>query len=228
VIEWTFHERHGSRMSPDLFTHIPDRPPGGGLLLDLGCGEHRPYQRLLESTGFTYVGLDTAGRGPQILGDAHRLPFVDSSIDVVVAISLLEHLRAPAVALDEIRRCLRPGGTLIGTVAFLEPYHMRSYLHHSHRGTIQALTDAGLEVLLVAPARDWTGLDGVLEMGWFGGFQRLSRLVTRPIVWPLEIMSRVWWRLGAALGRLPRGTLDRDVMTAGGFAYVARRPAEGA
>jgi len=64
-------------MTPELFTHVPELPPGGGLLLDVGAGEE-VYRALLSSTGFDYVSLDTAG-AVDILGDAHRLPFATAS-----------------------------------------------------------------------------------------------------------------------------------------------------
>jgi hypothetical protein len=81
-------------MTPELFTHVPDVPTDGGLLLDLGSGDG-VYASLLRSTGFEYIGLDVEGT-PDLFGDAHRLPFRDRTFDVVTAVSLLEHLRAPS------------------------------------------------------------------------------------------------------------------------------------
>ena len=210
-------------MTPALFTHLPDVQPGGGLLLDLGCGDG-VYAPLLKTTGFEYVSLDIEGGAAEVLGDAHQPPFRDASIDAVVAISLLEHLRTPSVALREICRVLRPGGTLIGTVAFMEPFHEESYFHHSHLGTIEALEDAGFDVVVVAPATDWPGLHGIAEMGLFAG---LPRIVGRTIVLPVEVIHRAWWRVGRRLGRVPASKLDRLVRMPGGFRFVARRPSEG-
>ena len=44
------------------------------------------------------------------------LPFEDEGFDVVVAAELLEHLRRPDRLMEEIRRLLRPGGTIAGSV----------------------------------------------------------------------------------------------------------------
>ncbi len=45
-----------------------------------------------------------------VQGDAHSLPFPDSTFDVVYCRYLLEHLADPLRALREMRRVLKPGG----------------------------------------------------------------------------------------------------------------------
>jgi SAM-dependent methyltransferase len=44
--------------------------------------------------------------------DLHALPFADASFDQVLLLNVLTHLRAPAQALGELARVLRPGGRL--------------------------------------------------------------------------------------------------------------------
>lgn len=51
-----------------------------------------------------------------VLGDVEAMPFADGSFGTVVCTEVLEHVPNPAIALAEIRRVLRPGGTLIGSV----------------------------------------------------------------------------------------------------------------
>jgi SAM-dependent methyltransferase len=192
--------------------------------VDIGCGETAIYAPLLRSTGFDYVGLDFAGTTPNILADAHRLPFRDGSVDTVVAISVLEHLRIPPVAMREIHRVLRPGGVLVGSVALVEPFHMDSYLHHTHLGTIRALGDAGFDVEVVAPTDDWSGLQAYAEMALFPGFRRTSWLVATPIVRAVQALSWMWWRIIGATGRLKADHRYRELLLASGFRFVARRP----
>ena len=50
-----------------------------------------------------------------IAADLHSLPFADGEFDVVYCVSVLEHTRSYARILDEFRRVLRPGGSLILT-----------------------------------------------------------------------------------------------------------------
>jgi ubiquinone/menaquinone biosynthesis C-methylase UbiE len=46
------------------------------------------------------------------LGDATRLPFLDGTFDVVVSRFALHHMPEAALAVEEMTRCLRPGGRL--------------------------------------------------------------------------------------------------------------------
>ena len=95
--------------------------------------------------------------------------------------------------------------------------------HHSHLGTIQALRDAGLEVVVVAPATDWPSIRAVTEMALFPGLFRIGAVLATPIVWALDTASRAWWRMMRRLGRLDR-SLVRPLRMTAGFRFVARRP----
>jgi ArsR family transcriptional regulator len=46
------------------------------------------------------------------VADLHALPFPDASFDQVLLLNVLTHLRAPAQALGQVARVLRPGGRL--------------------------------------------------------------------------------------------------------------------
>ena len=93
-----------------------------GNVLDVGCGE-MPFRGLLpEAT--RYTGLDGPaagdfgmGRHPEIMDfDGVTIPFPDASQDHILCTEVLEHVPNPETALAEIRRVLRPGGVLIGSV----------------------------------------------------------------------------------------------------------------
>jgi SAM-dependent methyltransferase len=102
----------------------------GMSLLDIGCGPGTITTDLarLVAPG-QVVGLDAsvdvvaraqahaaASAGPATLrfevGDLFALSYDDASFDVVHAHQVLQHLVEPVAALVEMRRVLRPGGTL--------------------------------------------------------------------------------------------------------------------
>ena len=90
-----------------------------GRTLDLGCGTGRNLPLLPPGS----VGLDPSAevlgrarrRAPGALlvqGSAEALPFGDESFDTVVSGLVLCSVAEPARALAEVRRVLRPGGSL--------------------------------------------------------------------------------------------------------------------
>jgi SAM-dependent methyltransferase len=97
-------------------------------ILDYGCYDGWMTPRYLKMKPRSITGLDisetaiaqaTASHGDNgkfYAGDAHRMPFPDESFDLVVGRSILHHLDLK-LALEEIRRVLRPGGSAI----FMEP-----------------------------------------------------------------------------------------------------------
>jgi SAM-dependent methyltransferase len=107
---------------PELFRRYVGGP--GKHVLDLGCRYGALTQAYL--SGNDVVGLDIdrdALEEAAKLGidtcwaDAEEpLPFESASFDVVVCGELLEHLRDPDGVVAEIRRVLRRGGTLVGSV----------------------------------------------------------------------------------------------------------------
>ena len=70
-------------------------------------------------------------------GVVEQMPFADDVFDVVLSNAVLEHVRDPFAAADEMSRVLKPGGMLYCAVPFLQPYH--GYPHHYFNMTQQGL-----------------------------------------------------------------------------------------
>ena len=87
--------------------------------LDIGAGGSS-YQRFFPNR--VTVDIDPA-RKPDIVADAHALPFKDSELKVVLCTEMLEHAQNPSAVIAEIRRILAPGGMLILTTRFVYPLH---------------------------------------------------------------------------------------------------------
>jgi ubiquinone/menaquinone biosynthesis C-methylase UbiE len=51
------------------------------------------------------------------------LPFKDNSIDAVMSLAVLEHVREPPVVLKEVHRVLKPGGRVFSVIPFMQPFH---------------------------------------------------------------------------------------------------------
>ena len=111
-----------------------DQP--GGNVLDVGCGPGVMAHEMV-SRGCRFWGVDPSSQMIEIarsrfgendrirflLGEAERLEFADDSFDAVLCIGVIDSLRDGRRAVLEMVRVLRPGGTLIVTVAnFPSPY----------------------------------------------------------------------------------------------------------
>lgn len=98
----------------------------GMWVVDVGCGPGSITLGLAPDARVTGVDRDhgqaalaaaaarRTGRSTVdfLVGSVYALPFADESMDVAFSHALFEHLAAPADALAELRRILKPGGRL--------------------------------------------------------------------------------------------------------------------
>lgn len=102
------------------------------IVLDLGT--YWPLRKELEKFQdefhkIKYFSLDYKidiskhRNNPDIDGDICYLPFKSNSVDGLICKDVLEHVKAPLLAIDEMYRVLKNGGKLFSTVPFIHPYH---------------------------------------------------------------------------------------------------------
>lgn len=133
-------------------------------ILDLGCGTGMFLQR--RQAEADAIGTDIApealvhcrerGIDKLIRADAVQIPLADSSVDIVTAFDLIEHVTDDHALISEVHRVLRPGGFLMATVP-AHPLLWSSHdvsLHHKRRYTaheFRALFQTGWDQIRFTP-----------------------------------------------------------------------------
>ena len=113
---------------------------GPAVIVDVGCGDGSALAvAARHNPGHRFAGIDWSG---DALRRAHALdltvlraavtapglPVADGAADVVIMSELIEHLVDPDGAIAEVRRVLRPGGSLLLSTPNLAAWYNRGLL----------------------------------------------------------------------------------------------------
>lgn len=109
-----------SRPRPEVISLVP---ADARRILDLGCGDGSLAAALCEQ-GAVVLGVDvdssSVDQARRVLSEAHVVDLDEpgairrlGQFDAVICADILEHLRDPWRALDEVSATLRPGGSVV-------------------------------------------------------------------------------------------------------------------
>jgi SAM-dependent methyltransferase len=191
-----YEQHHRERRDEGDFVFVPERIPllvaaigGGKRVLDLGCRSGALTRHFLEGNSVVGLDVDAAalekaaalGIEPVQANVEEPLPFADASFDVVVAGELFEHLQFPDALVREIRRVLRPGGMLAGSVP--NAFRVQSRLRFL-RGRAPEDDPTHLRMFSPAALRELLAEFEQIELHFVGGrYARLNaRLFARDLV----------------------------------------------
>jgi uncharacterized protein YbaR (Trm112 family) len=107
--------------------------PPGAIVLDIGAGNRAfnlPHVIRMDVTKTPFA---------DVVGDSHALPFLPGAFDFIFSLAVIEHLRQPFVAAQEMAAALRPGGYVYGECNFVFPYH--GFPHHYFNASEQGLEE---------------------------------------------------------------------------------------
>lgn len=205
---WNYYQTQ----HPEAFTgaatrlrHLSRKIPKGSRVVNIGVGSGQ-LEILARQAGHDVISLDPdaaslkrAARGQlAVAGLIQALPLLDESVDLVVVSEVLEHLDDQTLELGirEIRRVLRPGGLLLGTVPYREDlgqsmvvcpecskvFHKVGHVRSFDEGSMRtALGDSFTEVRTYRKAFMNTADLSIVRslLGWVRNRIVLSGLLTR-------------------------------------------------
>lgn len=117
------------------------------IVLNIGAGyrldkeKYFSLKNVVNTEIFPYPTTD-------VVCDGENLPFKDNSVDAIISLAVLEHVKHPWKHAEEMIRVLKPGGIIYVDVPFLQPYH--GYPHHYYNMTtagLQNLFDKKVEIM---------------------------------------------------------------------------------
>ncbi len=119
-----YREARNSRRNRRRLAEALRLRPGGGRLLEVGCGEGGFLD--LAAAHFDVQGIDASEYAvrtvrerlglPAETADIERAVLPAAAFDLIAAFNVLEHLADPASAAGNLFAALKPGGALIGSV----------------------------------------------------------------------------------------------------------------
>ena len=183
------------------------------IVLNLGGGprRYRPTEVTLNLDAFVNV---------DVVGDAHRIPFLSDTFDTVLCNAVLEHVADPETVVAEAIRVLKPGGKLYAEVPFI-------FFFHGYPNDFRRYTLEGMRVLFSGLSQPHFGITNGPVSATLQSVNTLLQLVIPP---------RARWALRLARGLFgwtvfPLKYLDRRVcaredahILAGGFYVLGSKP----
>lgn len=128
-------------------------------VLDVGCG-WKPFYPFLKPFARSYTGIDTIGNSVvDKVCSAEHIDLEDESADVVLCLSVLEHVDDPDQVVRELFRVLRPDGIVFVSTHGCFPWHPYPQDHWR-----------------------WTQTGLLLQFEKHGGFRSVSLFATRGTV----------------------------------------------
>ena len=207
---------------------LADVPGPVDDVLDVFCGT-RPYDDLFPA-GARCVGLDINVRYgvPDVVSDEF-LPFADESFDLITCLEAFHYVADPDAGATELKRVLRPGGTVVIAVPHVWEYDVGTLERRFTGPELAALFSGWDNVTVVENGRSavvWTTISGyILETAEqhlarrFGGWR-----VLRGAFVPAQLVLNM---LGVQLDRLERHLSHRRQILPMNLLLTARRPLAG-
>lgn len=192
----------------------------GQKVLDIGAGNSSHYRFFPNRLT---IDVDPK-RKPDIIADAHSLPFKDKEFEYILCTEVLEHLKDPIKAISEMKRVLQNDGVLILTTRFVYPMHDSPYDYWR-------FTKYGLQELF----KDWNILDLVPETRTFSTIGVLLQRISfqtklsadKPVKLILFILAYIFNHINfltkQEYGDLKKETKEEEIMPSGYYLVCKKK-----
>lgn len=195
-----------------LKAYIAAKPWIKGNLLEVGCGEGRGVEVLIEHAA-SYLGIDKIQEVVDRLQQKYPKssfkqafipPFAgiaDNSFDTVVSFQVIEHIQDDRLFLEEIKRVLKPGGKAIISTPNIRhtlsrnPWHIREYTAKQLEELCLDVFDQVSAMGIGGNAKVWdyheANRQSVNKIMRWDIFNLQYKLPVAVLRWPYEVLNRI-------------------------------------
>lgn len=195
-----------------LKAYIAAKPMVSGNLLEVGCGEGRGVEVLLEKVE-SYLGLDKIeevitslkAKFPKVAFQQAVIPpfhnIASDTYDTVVSFQVIEHIEDDKLFLEEIYRVLKPGGKAIISTPNIRhtlsrnPWHIREYtakelikLSEGIFDKVNAMGIGGNDKVWSYHEENRKSVNKIMRFDVLNLQHKLPAAVLR---WPYEVLNRM-------------------------------------
>ncbi len=191
----------------------------GAKIIDIGSG-NSSYNRFFPNR--ISVDIDP-NREPDVVGDAHNLPFKDGEVEAILSTDVFEHLKDPVKAVSEMKRVLKSGGKVIFATRFIFPIHdsPNDFWRFTKYGLRELFKDFEIESL-ESETTNFTTLAILLQrMGYQTKMfcNKPAKLVLFTIA---KILTHMNWLIKEEYGDIARKNTE-DGALASGYYMIAKK-----
>lgn len=155
-------------------------------------------------------------RKPEIVADAHNLPFRDNEFEVVLCTEVLEHVKNPFKVEEEIRRVTKPGGMLILSTRFVFPLHDTP--HDFWRFTKYGLKEifGKWEIIeLKNETQTFSTVAALLQRIIFQTKLKFNKISKGLLLLVTYIFDRLNWLIVKEFGNIGQSVFEKDILSTG-------------
>lgn len=184
----------------------------GQKVLDIGAGGSS-YGRFFPNR--LTVDVDPM-RKPDIVADAHSLPFKDEEFEYILCTEVLEHLKNPSKAVSEMKRVLKNDGVLILTTRFVYPIHdtPRDYWRFTKYGLRELFKDWNI-LELIPETQTFSTIGVLLQRISFQTGLRMGRFIKLKLFISAYIFDHMNFLIKQEYGDIKKEAKEREIMPSG-------------
>ncbi len=179
-------------LSAALQREVATQLTPGTRLVDFGCGA-MPYRAMIEAQGIEYIGADLDDSADLRIGADGRMPLADGSVDAVLSVQVLEHVRDLDGYCAEIRRVIAPGGTVLLSTHGNWLYHPHPEDHRrwTRTGLEEDLRQRGLAVQAMHPITGPLATTTLIRLTSYAYVLRKIPLIGKPLAGLLAVVMNL-------------------------------------